>query len=401
MSTERCRNVVGLNYLGQNMKNRTETICRVATALVVAMAVGGTFVGSSLADDKKPPFLEAYASFEVENDWTYDSDDPDSELNDLYATVEPTLIMHITDGLSLTTHGVLEPVRDPKPGEDRYFEDEGFYIQDLFLNYDWNNLSVLGGKFTPNFGRAWDIAPGVYGTDFAEDYELAERIGLGASYAFEAGGFGTHTLSASTFFVDTSILSESAIKNRGRTRREDGGPGNTESLESFAVAIDGGDFPETLFGDTFPGQSPVKGLTYQLAFVSQAAGEGSDSRENGLVASVAHQFPIGQMVKLEPLVEYAYFFDADGVDGQDRYYVTAGATALIHENWNVAMSYTRRETMPSGGADVGDNLFQVSAGYAFDFGLGVDVGWRYAEESDIESQTVGFLLTYCLNCPDE
>lgn len=57
--------------------------------------------------------------------------------------------------------------------------------------------------------------------------------------------------------------------------------------------------------------------------------------------------------------------------------------------------------MPSGGAEVGDNLFQVSAGYAFDFGLGVDVGWRYAEESDVESQTLGLLLTYCLNCPDE
>lgn len=382
------------------MKIRTGSVGRQTTRIVCALAACTVFVGVSKADGRKPPFIEAYASFEVENDWTYKSDDRDSEINDLYATIEPTLIMHFTDGLTLTAHGVLEPVRDPEARENRYFGDEGLYVQDLFLNYDWENISVMGGKFTPNFGRAWDIAPGVYGSDFAEDYELSERIGVGASYAFETERFGKHTLSASTFFTDTSVLSNSVITKRGRTRVEDGGPGNTEALESFAIAIDGGDFPETLFGNTFPGESPVKGLTYQLAFVSQAAGDGSNSRENGVVASVAHQFPIGKMVSLEPLAEFAYFMDADGVDGQDRYYATAGATALIHENWNVALSYTRRETMPSGGADIGDNLVQVSAGYAFDFGVGVDLGWRYAEEADVESQTVGILLIYCLNCPD-
>jgi len=383
------------------MKIQTGSIGRKTARIAFTLPACTLFVSASKADDPTPPFIDAYASFEDENDLTYKSDDRDSEINDLYATVEPTLIMHFTEGLSLTAHGVLEPVRDPEAGEDRYFGDEGLYVQDLFLNYDWENISVMGGKFTPNFGRAWDIAPGVYGSDFAEDYELSERIGVGASYAFESERFGKHALSASTFFTDTSVLSNSVITKRGRTSVEDGGPGNTEALESFAIAIDGGDFPETLFGNTFPGESPVKGLTYQLAFVSQAAGDGSDSRENGVVASVAHQVPIGKMVSLEPLVEFAYFMDADGVDGQDRYYATAGATALIHENWNVALSYTRRETMPSGGADIGDNLVQVSAGCAFDFGVGVDLGWRYAEEDDVKSQTVGLLLTYCLNCPDE
>jgi len=384
------------NWVGLARRARVGMAC--AFSMNLALGIGGNAV---LAAEESPPFIEAYASFELQNDWTYDSDDRDNERNELYTTIEPTVIMHFTDGLSLTAHGVLEPVRDPEPGEDRYFGDEGLYVQDLFLSYDADNFSVLGGKFTPNFGRAWDIAPGIYGSDFAEDYELAERIGLGASYTFESQSLGSHTLSASTFFLDTSIFSESAFTNRGRTRKSDGGVSNTESLESFAIALDGGDFPETLFGDTFPGQSPVKGLTYQLALVSQAAGEDGDSRETGVVASIAHQFPVARMVALEPLVEYAYFFNADGVEDQDRQYVTAGATAIIHEDWNAAVSYTRRETMPSGASNVGDNLFQVSAGYAFGFGLGVDVGWRYADEDDVDNYTLGALLTYCLNCPDE
>jgi hypothetical protein len=294
---------------------------------------------------------------------------------------------------------VIEPVRDPEPGKDRYFGDEGLYVEDLFGQYETGGFSVKGGKFTADFGRAWDIAPGIYGTDFAENYELSERIGIGAAYTFETANFGKHTLSASTFFRDTSVLSESAFTNRGRTRLEDGGPSNTEALESFAIALNGGDFPKTLFGDTFPGKSPVDGLTYQLAMVSQAAGDGSDSRETGVVASLAHKIPITGAVVLEPLVEYAYFFDADGTDGQDRYYVTAGATAVWQENWNLALSYTRRETMPASGSNIGDNLFQVSAGYEFGFGLGANVGWRYAEEGDVDSHTLGMLLTYCLNCP--
>lgn len=380
---------------------RTGSVGRLFLALGLVAAIGTGVARNVAAAENKPPYIDAYASFEIQNDWTYKSDDPGNELNDLYATVEPTLEVHFTDGLSLTAHGVLEPVRDPEPGDDRYFGDEGFYIQDLFLSYAWRDIAVKGGKFTPNFGRAWDIAPGIYGSDFTEDYELSERLGVEAAYSFDSAGFGRHRLSASSFFVDTSVLSRSAITQRGRTRVEEGGPGNTEALESFTVALDGGDFPETMLGAVFPGQSPVKGLAYHLGFVSQAAGDGDSARENGFVASVEHKIPLGMAVSLEPVVEYAHFFDANGVEGQDRFYASAGATAVFREQWNLALSYTRRETMPSGSADIGDNLVQVSAGYVFDSGIGVDLGWRYTEDDSIDSQTVGFLLNYCLNCPEE
>lgn len=351
----------------------------------------------AVAAEQTYPFISGDIAFELQNDWTYDSDDTANERNDLYTTVEPTLVMHFTKELTLTTHGVFEPVRDPEPGKDRTFGDQGFYIQDLFGQYETGAVTVLGGKFTPNFGRAWDIAPGIYGTDFAEDYELSERIGFGAAYTVSGNRIGTHRLSASAFFRDTSVLSDSIITSRGRTRLSDGGPSNTESPKSFAIALDSGELPLTLFGDTPPGESPVTGLTYQIAFVSQAAGTGSDSREKGVVASVAHEFPVARAMALQPLVEYAHFFDADGVDGQDRFYITAGATAIWQKRWNVALSYTRRETMPASGSNVGDNLFQASAGYEFDIGLGANAGWRYSETGDVADHTIGMLLTYGLD----
>ncbi len=358
----------------------------------------GMGVSAADAAEESYPFISGDVSFEVQNDYTFKSDNKDNEINDLYTTIEPTFVMHFIKGLTFTTHAVFEPVRDTEAGEDRTFGDEGLYLQDAFLQYETDKFAVLGGKFTPNFGRAWDIAPGVYGTDFAEDYELSERIGFGGSYTFSGAGIGKHRLSASTFFLDTSVFSDSIITSRGRTNKSDGGPSNTESLESFAIALDGGELPLTLFGDTVPGESPVSGLTYQVAFVSQAAGEGSDSRENGVVASLADEFPIAnKALLLQPLVEFAYFVDADGVDGQDRYYITAGTTAIWQEHWNVALSYTRRETKPASGSDVGDNLFQASAGYEFDFGVGANVGYRYSETDDVADHTIGVLLTYGLD----
>lgn len=349
----------------------------------------------AVSADGDYPYISGGVEIELEDDWTYDSDDKDNELNDLYTTIEPTLIMHFFEGMTLTAHGVFEPVRAPEPGTNREFGDEGFFIEDLFAQYETDSFAVLGGKFTPNFGRAWDIAPGIYGSDFAEDYELTERIGFGGSYTFASEKWGEHRISGSAFFLDTSTLSDSIITSRGRTNKSDGGPSNTESPESFAIAVDGDNLPLVLFGDTPPGEAPVSGLTYQLAVVSQAAGEGSDSRETGVVASLADEFPIAkQPLLLQPIVEFAYFFDADGVDGQDRYYITAGATAIWKEQWNVALSYTRRETMPGGGSDIGDNLFQASAGYEFDSGLGANVGYRYLEADDITDHTLGMLLTY-------
>lgn len=77
----------------------------------------------------------------------------------------------------------------------------------------------------------------------------------------------------------------------------------------------------------------------------------------------------------------------------DTDYITAGATAIRRERWNVALSYTRRETMPDGGSHIGDILVRLSAGYAFDSGVGINAGWSETEEDDVEGHTLGVPLT--------
>lgn len=326
------------------------------------------------------PSLHIIVSNEIQNDWTFDSDDNDNELNDLYGTIEPFVALNLTPELSIESGLVLEPVDDPDPGDSRAFQDEGLYIETLGIVYAADRYSLYGGKFNPTFGVAWDMAPGVYGTDFAEDYELTERIGFGGSLAGGSDELGTHTLSGNLFFLDTTVLSESAFDNRGRTKKSDGGVSNTESLESFSVTLDGGDMPF------------LPNLSYSLGLERQEGGRNDPEDELGFVAGLYGGLDLTSGLSFEPIFEYAYFDNAEG-QNQDRQYVTAGA-ALYRGPWNLSASYTGRFTDPDDESNIDDTLLQASVGYEFDFGLGVDIGYRYSDEDNVESHTLGLLFAY-------
>ena len=188
-----------------------------------------------------PPKVEGELVIEVENDNTVESDDDTAEFNNLNSTTELGLNAYFAEPLFVNVHFTLEQTQDPKPDTTCTFCRHGVFVEGLSLNWEEERWSVIGGKFGPNFAIAWDAAPGIYGTGFGEDdIELAERIGLGGGVTLLADDTaGTHTLSASVFFADTTALSESFGTNRGLTETDDGGPSNTESLESFAVALDG------------------------------------------------------------------------------------------------------------------------------------------------------------------
>ena len=360
---------------------------RVCLAMNPTQSILATFaylawVAPAWAETESYPRISGEVLVEIQNDWTYDSDDRDAELNDLFTTTEPVLIGHLVPGLSILVHGVLEPIEDPEARDDRAFDDHGFFIEDFYLQYESDFFSLKGGKFTPEFGLAWDLAPGVYGTDFAEDtYEFSERIGIGGSLTLRSDHLGEHVISASTFFLDTSFLAHSLLDGRDEVNRSDGGVSNTEDFSSFALAVHG--------------QIPaLPNFHYHIGAIHQEDGRGDETGEGGFV--VAGEFTAEiQELSAVPFVEYVYFDDADGVAGATRDLLTT-SLALYWRGWNLALSRTGRDTNLPDEAETDDELFQVSAGYEFEFGLTLDAGWRVAEEEDIDSEILGILATYTL-----
>lgn len=347
---------------------------RLAAPLLTAGLVA--FAPAALAQDapKSYPHISGELSLEAEDDWTVDSEDPTAELNDIFATIELAAALHFTEAFSLNGSFLIEPVFDAV--DDREFEDHGFFAEELYLKYDAGVAAVFIGKFNPTFGTAWDLTPGIYGADFAEDYELSERIGGGVAVPFNAAG-AEHTVTLNAFFADTTFLSESAGQNRGRTRESDAGPSNTEDPSSFSLTLDGG--------------LPTTDLSYHLGTRYQTGGTGDVGDDIGFVAGLNGEWDLGDETSIMAIGEVAYFDDQDASNSNGIYGTVGGAYSW--SQWTASASYSLREQENGLSAD---HLIQTSLGYEFDFGLGVELGYRYGEEAKVDSHTLGALLSYSI-----
>lgn len=237
------------------------------------------------------PSVSGEIAFELQNDWNYASDDRSNLNNNLSPTVEPSATFQLSPRWSVFAHAVMEPVGSAAKFENRAFEDIGLYMQDLYVEFSADRFGAKAGKLNPGFGVAWDKAAGLYGTDLAEDYEISERIGFVGDWRVGAGRYGNHTVSGATFFADTSIFSESALRGRGDTRERDGGVSNTESFKSFVVALNGEEIP--MLGN----------FGYHLSFMRQAKGAGNTADEHSFAAAVFTSFDLGGGVTFDPLIE--------------------------------------------------------------------------------------------------
>ena len=345
------------------------------------------------------PRIEGQIVIEIQNDWNYDAPDKNDQLNDLYSTTEGDFNLFPTSavpGLFVNLHLTWEEVTDNFKGDDRFFASQGLFVENLSLIYESDWWSAIGGKFGPNFSIAYDAAPGIYGTDIPEDeIEVSERIGFGGSLTYNAETFGAHTLSGSTFYLDNTILSGSTLyTSRTRVKKNQGGPSNTESLESFALAVDGADI------------AALPGFNYQVGFLHQdvdrvvdedgATLPGSETADENRVV-VAGQWAIGVSddITVTPLLEWVRFWNAEGFDDEDRNYLTASAL-LEYRHWNFSVATTQRWTDPKGGDSFNDYQWSMTAGYLFDFGLQLDVGWKVLSDDGGNFRTLGGLASYVI-----
>ena len=354
------------------------------------------------------PALTTTLELGIRLDRTYSSDaEGGRRWQAFFEHTEAELGLQLTRGLSLHSTVKLEQVRDR--GGDQFFEDQGAWIEQIFAVYRHEALDLFAGKLNPRFGIGWKFAPGVYGREFAEDYELTERIGIGAAYTLDRPNLGEHRLSVSTFFADNSVLSQSAFtkpkfgdpaaERINRNRRSFGGPSNTEDFSSYAIALEGAAIPA------------VDGFTYHLAYSDQKQGVDGVDRERGYLAAATYRIDIREGLAFYPLIEWARFNNFGGNPGEtddatgettnpkiDRTYLTLSGQFVYRPEgsgtWNAALSWTRRETEREDVDQPRDHLFQVSAGYRFAFGLGIDLGWAHIKEDDQTSKSVGALITY-------
>jgi hypothetical protein len=365
-----------------------------ATAVLTCLLAMGSFAAPAWADDDdaaadKPrsyPYVAGEASVEFQHDRI--DIDGDSDITDTYNTTELEIGVYFSPFFSVHGSFTFEPVLDAEAGDDRFFEDHGLYAEELYAKFSFKPFDVKAGKYNPAFGSAFDETPGIYGTDLAEDYELTERVGLAISAEREGTPFGKVTLTASTFFADTSFLSDSAFTRRGRTDRDDGGLSNTENLDSFAFSIEGEDIPG------------FAGLKYNIGFVHQAAGIDDLDDQNGFVFGLKQTRSFNN-VELQLIGETAYFdyggnlYDADDDEEfvDSLWYWTLGGQLTFNDKYRINTAYTARNAELFDGTNFDDFQWTASGGMKVWREWWLEAGYKYLEEADEESHTVGLKLS--------
>ncbi len=317
---------------------------------------------------------------EIQYDGVYDSSDLAAELGDMFATIEPAVSYRWGSGLSLESELAYEPVSGA--GNDRFFSNQGIYVKELFLNCQRGRWTAHAGKISPAFGLAWDATPGIYGADFGEDYELTERVGLGGTVALPGPSDTTHTLSVNAFYQDHSVLTRSWLHGRTRVRESDEGASDTGDLSSFSTTLAGS------------GPGVLSALNYQLSYDHLAAGHGNPKDEDGYALALFGEIDLAAGWKLAHFIEVAYFEGAKAA-AENRTYGTLGA-AINNGTWEIDLSFSSRSIDADAKlvATVNDELFQIGASRNLPHGFNLGGGYRYIEAGNVDSHTVGLLLTF-------
>ncbi len=312
------------------------------------------------------PFT-AEISVEVENDTVVDSNNSANEISDTYATIQAAITMALGASSSLNLGLTFEPITGAT--RDRAFEDHGLYAEEFFFNHDFGAGEIILGKFNPAFGAAWVEAPGIFGADFARDYELTEQVGGAVLIPFTIGA-SKNAVSVALFNSDRSILSKSLGRQRGRNSLPAGGVGNTSGPESTAIAMNG------TLGDT----------TYNVGVQNLARGAGDTHDQRGAVLGIAHTYDLGRPVAL--LAEMAYFTDFGGTSTAAKY----GIVGLAAPFGPVTVSgvYSSRKV---DGARV-DHLATLTGEMELATNLFASLGYRYGREGPDKTHMIGTVIAY-------
>ncbi|MEM9263181.1 MAG: hypothetical protein AAGA22_06355 [Pseudomonadota bacterium] len=342
----------------KTIRNRVRPDRSVVTLLAGAALTCAPLVAS--AEEEDGSNLSYAVTIEIQNDYNFDSDDPLAEFNDTFATITGEFSYAFGAGSSINATALIEPVEDPI--DDRFFEDHGFYFEELFYAQEFRGVEFVLGKYNPAFGFAWDAAPGIYGVDFAEDYQILERLGAAVNIPVLGGD---HVFQFALFQADRTILSDSIGTERGQTNILSGGVSNTNGPESFSATLTGE------FGDT----------AYNLGFQHQARGVGDVKDQSGVVGGVIQSFN-----SVEVLGEVAYLEGFEGTP-YDALYVTAGVSVPVGPvSLSGVFSLRDIETMPT------DRLFTVAGEIELLDNVTASLGYRFGDEGGVDTQTFGTLI---------
>ncbi len=369
------------------------------TVLLIFLSIKSAFAQDENIDleRKSGPVLSGSVLYEVQADHILSSNNHKSKNTNGFLYIEPNFGLYfdknwavktqwrIQDNSSLTTRDKDNPERYRtflNDGRGFGLTDTGLLIEELKLYYENEDLKFSFGKFDPSFGTAHRKSKriGVFAAQFAEDYNLREKLGANVVALLEGS-----QISFSTFFSDSTDLSRSAIRNRGREPRNNGLSSNTGSFSSYSILMEGENF------------LTVDNWFYNVGYRSLGVDKLGRKRENGLVVGSEYLYKIGRETSLIPFFELVRINNFSGENGRSVNFATFAAIGK-YSNWTMSASLMVRNikrpvTSPLPRSSF-DRQVQFSIGYKFTDNLTLDVSRMALKENGYEAGIFGAILNY-------
>jgi len=355
-----------------------------------------TIFSNNLCAKEKFPYLQGKILYQFELDRVLSTKKKGVSPNNSFVYIEPDISLNINQNWAVKTQWRLQPndvltTRD-RTNPERYrtflsndrgmnFDEMGLLVEELKIHFQNDDIKLFAGKFDPTFGTAHRKTKriGVFTSQFTEDYNLREKIGGGAIALLEKS-----QIQFNGFFNDNTSLSRSAINDRTRARRNDGLAGNTSTLSSYSVSMEG----EDLFG--------VKNLFYNLGFRSLGVDNNQNrKRENGYVVGAEYLHKIGKESSVIPFAEFVNLSNMSGIKGRKAQYSTI-AVIGNYRNWNSSLSFVSRAIDKNSFYDryTFDRQLQLSVGYKFTNNITVDVSRAEIREQAKKGSLLGLMVSY-------
>ena len=311
--------------------------------------------------------------------------------NDVTTQVSWGTYVWFTPELTMNVNLTLDQVEQPTDNNQWFMYGEGITAGDVWVEWSDQRTGIIGGRFTAPFGIAPLVLPGVFDTNFVNNYSFGGLMGgLGTLSTGDEGG-GIHALNAAFFGVDTTFLADGIFASPATPS----GPGTGGGVDSWMIGYSGVNIP-LLF--------PT--LQVNVAYINFGDGVGAPAQQQGFDAGFYWQYVIdndgtdtldAKYWSIGPLFEYVRFWNTNGVADADAEYYTFGLITN-YGNWQ-ADATLGWQNLDTPGSPAQDNfLFTANVGYNF-FGPQslLQVGYAYQEVAGVVDHQVGMQVNFPIN----
>lgn len=325
-------------------------------------------------------------SWQPQLEWSWQSEGVPK--NNFNAQVAWQAYVWFTPEVTMNVNMTFEQVETPQANNQWFMYGEGVTAGDVWVQWSDQRTGIIGGRYTAPFGLAPLVLPGVFDTNFVNNYNFGGLLGGLATLSTGDEGGGIHALNAGFFGIDTTFMADGIFASTAAPS----GPGTGGGVDSWVIGYSGANIP--LLYPT---------LDINVAYINFGEGIGAAAQQQGFNAGAYWQYMINndgldtldaRYWSIGPLFEYVHFWNNNGVQDATADYYTFGLITN-YGNWQADATVGWQNLTEPGTADQDNFLFTANLGYNF-FGPQslVQVGYAYQETAGTIDHQVGIQVNF-------